>query len=589
MKIKNTLRKLLIFLLAPMMTVALITACGSDDNGMIVDPPNGNGNGDEEQTIVDIAQGNDDFSILVDLVVQADLVDVLATDVLTVFAPTNDAFEDLFETVNPDDLSQEDIIEILTFHVTEGSVLSTDFIAGDNAVDMLNEEQTLVQASAAGVLVNGFSTVISADIEASNGVIHAVDAVLLPSQFRDPSIVELALGDEEGRFDTLAGLVQDASGGGLELLLRLTYLPGYTAFAPTNDAFDALFEEIDPASLSDEELVGILTYHVAQGEAPILSTDLEAEQTVPTLANEEPVYVTASEEGVFVNGSAQVVIPDIEGANGVIHAVDEVLLPNLVNPVAGIVSKNYNLTTLLGLVAEREEILATLRDPEGEFTLFAPTNEAFEEIMDAVAELSDEEITDILLYHVLDARVLSGDLDSEQTVEALNGSTMDVTVDNGTVTINGSATVEVADLQGTNGVVHIVDEVLIPEEEEVSDATITINNIGAGAWEIVEIDGEGASGDTGEENPTLTLEAEKRYTIVNEGAAGHPLNLLDGEGDLLIGADSDGSLQDYEPANVQVSDDGETISFTLTGDLADWLSSYICSIHPAMEGEIIVN
>lgn len=462
MKTTSILRKLLIFVLAPMMTLALITACSDDDNGMIVDPPNGNGNGDEEQNIVQIAQGNDDFSILVDLIVEADLVDALSTDELTVFAPTNSAFEDLFETVDPDDLSQEDIIEILTFHVTAGTVLSSDFIAGDNAVEMLNEELTLVQAAATGVLINGYSNVSTPDITASNGVIHAVDAVLLPSQFREPSIVELALADEEGRFDTLASLVDGASGDGLELLLRLQYLQGYTAFAPTNEAFDNL--DVNVGDLTTDQLRGILTYHVIQDVegGPIFSTDLADQQTVPTLAQEEPVYVTVTDEGVFVNSTAQVVVPDIEGANGVIHAIDEVLLPNLAVPVTGIVSKNYNLSTLLGLVAEREEILQTLSDPEGEFTLFAPTNEAFEEALAAFPDLSDEDITDILTYHVIaGAAVQSGDLEDGQEAETFQGENITVSIEGDNVFIN-NAQVTTADLNGTNGVVHIIDAVLLP-------------------------------------------------------------------------------------------------------------------------------
>lgn len=562
--------------MAPVLSLALLTAC-SDDGPDIVDPINGDDpNGETDETIVDIAQGNEDFSILVDLVIDADLVDVLATEELTVFAPTNDAFETLFETVNPDDLTQEDIIEILTYHVTEGTILSNALDAQQD-VTMLNEERTLVQVNG-GVIINGSASVVQADVQASNGVIHAIDEVLLPSGFREASIVEVA--EDAGNYEQLLALVEDAG-----LTTTLQFTSGLTVFAPDDDAFDALFDAVDPSELSADDVMNILTYHVLT-DGPIFAGDLAPEQTVDALSG-EALYIVAENGDVTINWFASVQAADIEAANGVIHSIDAVLLPNAFQDITEIAIKNYNLTTLVDLLVEYD-LVETLQE-DGPYTVFAPTNDAFEEIMGAVAELTDEEIVDILLYHVLDLEVLSGDLEEEQTVEALNGSEMTIVVENGTVVINGSATVEVADLQGTNGVVHIVDEVLLPEEEAESDATITINNVGQSAWELVDIEGDGASGDIGEENAPITLEAERRYTFVNQGAANHPFQLRDGNGDVLIAANTDGSLQDYEPANVQISDDGETISFTLTGNLADWVATYNCAPHAAMEGDIIVN
>jgi transforming growth factor-beta-induced protein len=460
MKAPITLRTLLVFLLAPALSLMLFTACG-DDNGGVTDP--GNGNGDTDQNIVETAQDDDNFSILVELAIEADLVDVLANEELTLFAPTNAAFERLFEDVDRDALTQDDLVDILTYHATEGTTLSSEFIAGDNAVTMENDEQTLVQASAGGVLINGYSNVTEADINASNGVIHAVDEVLLPRAFREPSIVEVAMADEEGRFSTLASLVEGASGGGVELLLRLQFLPGYTAFAPTNEAFEAL--DVNVEDLPEEAVVGILTYHVTQGEAPIMSDQLEEAQEVPTLANAEPVYVTVTDEGVFVNRTAEVIEADIVGANGVIHAIDEVLLPNPLLPVTGVISKNYNLLNLLGVLNDYPELLATLSDEGEEYTVFAPNNEAIAEVQEDLGFMSDEEIEQILLYHVVPGRILAEDLEDGQSAETAQGSTIEVTIDGETVEIN-QATVVTADLEGSNGVVHIIDSVLMPPSDE---------------------------------------------------------------------------------------------------------------------------
>jgi transforming growth factor-beta-induced protein len=452
-----TFRRFLIFALAPLASLALLTAC-SDDEPSIIDPGNGNGNGNGngEQNLVEVASDDPRFSTLVELVSDAGLAETLATEELTIFAPTNDAFDELFAILDENniELTSEQLVAALTYHVTEGTIPSSALEAQQD-VEMLNEERTLVQASVAGVLINGRASVIEADITASNGVIHAIDTVILPTELRvaveGPSLVEIAA--EAGEFNTLLGLVEQ---GGLTTTLQ--FLGPYTAFAPNDDAFDALFAEVDPESLSEEQVAFILTYHVIVG-ATVLSTDLEPQQAVQA-ANEETLYITAGEQGVFVNGSTQVVTADLEASNGVIHVIEDVLLPNAFLPIAGIVAKNYDLTTLLGLVAEREEILNALSS-DGTFTVFAPTNEAFEDALAAFPNLTEEEITEILTYHVLTDIVLSGDLSDGQTAETLQGEEITVNIDGESVQINSSNVITV-DLAGTNGVVHIIDAVLVP-------------------------------------------------------------------------------------------------------------------------------
>ena len=448
----------MLLLLIPLFSITMLTACSDDDDGpTVVDPdPEPEPEPEPEPTLVDIASDDERFSTLVGIVSDLDLVETLSTEELTVFAPTNEAFDKISEVIP--DLSNEDLEQIVTYHLLAGTVLSGDLDAQQD-VEMLQGEVALVQASAAGVTINGFASVIEADLTASNGVIHAIDEVLLPKEFRvalqGPSLVEVA--EDAGNFETLLGLVDD-----LGLRTTLQHLGPYTAFAPTDEAFNNLFEVVDPATLTPEQLGFILTYHVLFGET--LSTDLEAQQAVPTVA-EEPVYITAGDEGVFVNGTAQVTQADItEPTNGVIHVVDTVLLPNAFNTVAGVVSKNYDLATLLSEVAERPEILEALSNPDADLTVFAPDNEAFGAALSAFPDLTAEQITDILTYHVLAAKVLSTDLEASQTVEALSGEALYVTVEDGSVSINNSATVTTADLEGNNGAVHVIDGVLLPNK-----------------------------------------------------------------------------------------------------------------------------
>jgi len=136
------------------------------------------------KSIVEIAVSNDDFSILVEALSKAELVDALSADgPFTVFAPTNDAFESLFNTLGVNgvsDLTKDQLTPILLYHVVSGNVMAASVKSGD--VSTLNKDAKLmVKASSDGVTINKKSNVVTTDITATNGVIHVVDAVLLPS------------------------------------------------------------------------------------------------------------------------------------------------------------------------------------------------------------------------------------------------------------------------------------------------------------------------------------------------------------------------------------------------------------------------
>jgi transforming growth factor-beta-induced protein len=233
----------------------------------------------------------------------------------------------------------------------------------------------------------------------------------------------------------------------------------FTVFAPNNSAFAAL-----PAgtleSLTEEQLTEILLYHVLG--ASVLSGDLAPEQAVETLSGEE-VFITTTGSGVQINGASNVFQADVIATNGVLHAVDTVLLPDAFNDVTGIVLKRYFLSTLVGAVVQTD-LLEALQNPEASYTVFAPTDEAFGNLPSGTLEsLTVDQLRNILLYHVVDTRILSTDLaDGTYELETLNGDSIEVVVSGGGITINGNATVTGADLNGTNGVIHTISNVLLP-------------------------------------------------------------------------------------------------------------------------------
>jgi uncharacterized surface protein with fasciclin (FAS1) repeats len=226
----------------------------------------------------------------------------------------------------------------------------------------------------------------------------------------------------------------------------------FTVFAPTDDAFDA-FEEENPgvlASLSKDELAGVLKYHVVGARA--LAADLKDEQVLMTLAG-SPVLVDTT-GGVKV-ADAEVTAADVVASNGVIHVIDKIILPPADDIVAtagaaGNFTKLAEALTAAGLVE-------TLQGP-GPFTVFAPTDAAFAKLASVP---SGDDLKNVLLYHVVSGAVGSGDLKAGMVSTLLEGKSVTVALTGG-VKINDS-NVTTANIITKNGVIHVVDTVLIPE------------------------------------------------------------------------------------------------------------------------------
>jgi transforming growth factor-beta-induced protein len=176
-------------------------------------------------------------------------------------------------------------------------------------------------------------------------------------------------------------------------------------------------------------------------------------------------------DDVTVNG-ASVTMADLEAQNGVVHVIDAVLLPPLPETVVDIVVESEAHTTLETAVVEAE--LAGALSAEGPFTVFAPTDAAFDALPDGtLADLLADptgELAEILQYHVVSGKVMSGDLTDGMKVETLQGDSIMIEIDGEDVTVNG-ASVTMADLEAQNGVVHVIDAVLLPPVET------NVNNI----------------------------------------------------------------------------------------------------------------
>jgi transforming growth factor-beta-induced protein len=284
----------------------------------------------ESKSIVDIAVEDGRFTTLVAAVQAAGLAETLSGEgPFTVFAPTDDAFaalpeETLNSLLQPENKQQ--LTDILLYHVVPGKVLAADVagLDGQMANTALEGKQIAVKDDMGNVTLNENVKVIITDIEAANGVIHVIDAVLLPpsdeAAMEKQDIVDTAVAD--GRFTTLVAAVQAAG-----LVDTLKGEGPFTVFAPTDDAFAALPAGTVESLLLPEnkqQLTDILTYHVVPGK--VMAADVTGLTEAPTVLGKD-IDVKVEDGKVFLNDNVQVIITDIETSNGVIHVIDAVLLP----------------------------------------------------------------------------------------------------------------------------------------------------------------------------------------------------------------------------------------------------------------------
>lgn len=261
-----------------------------------------------------------------------------------------------------------------------------------------------------------------------------------------------------------AGLVDDLQGEG-----------PFTVFAPDNDAFQALLDSNpDWNELSDiptATLTDVLLFHVVSGN--IMAGDL-TDRYVNTLAtgpNMEPLSLQVNVTGgVTFNGSAMPSTTDVEADNGVVHIIDEVMLPpNVVNLAAN----NPEFSSLVAALtrADLTTDYLSILNGEGPFTVFAPTNAAFAALLESdenwntLADIPVATLEAVLNYHVVNgANVQADQLTDGQTVTALGG-TFDIDLSNGAqinTTSGQTVDIVITDVQGTNGVVHAINTVLLP-------------------------------------------------------------------------------------------------------------------------------
>ncbi|MFN2116084.1 MAG: fasciclin domain-containing protein, partial [Candidatus Promineifilaceae bacterium] len=291
----------------------------------------------EEKSIVDIAVEDGRFTTLVAAVEAAGLAETLSGEgQFTVFAPTDDAFAALPEGTVESLLEDPEgaLKDILLYHVLDQAVPAAEIVNFEGA-ETVQGENVAIAVRDGEVVLNDSAKVVITDLKASNGIIHVIDAVILPPSMTEAEASEEAMAEEEmmdkksiaeiavedGRFTTLvaaldaAGLVDTLDGEG-----------EFTVFAPVDDAFAALPEGTVETLLEDPQgdLTNILLYHVVEGAIP--AETVVTLDSAPTLQGSD-VHITVTDDGVFLNDTVKVILTDVLASNGIIHVIDGVLIP----------------------------------------------------------------------------------------------------------------------------------------------------------------------------------------------------------------------------------------------------------------------
>lgn len=480
---KTLLASLLIFGLA---------ACGGDDDD---DPTSSPTPTPEPQTIVDVAVEAGTFTTLV-AALEATELDAVLDDpdaTFTVFAPTDAAFDLLgADTISALLADTDTLSNILLYHVISGSEVNAAaaISAAGSTVEMANGDSIGLWLDGEMLNVN-LSTVTTTNIMADNGIIHVIDAVLMPpADVGEPTmnIVETAVANDD--FETLVAAVTAA--GLVDTLSNEEAT--FTVFAPTDAAFERLGAANVEALLQDTDLLTeILTQHVVAASVNVPTAYSLIGSNATTVSGNE-IAISLTGENTLRFGGAEIEITDIHTTNGIIHVINTVVigdagLPQPMENIAEVATAAGSFTTLLTAL-EATGLDTVLANNEAEFTVFAPTDAAFEALGQSTIDgllANTDALTQILLYHVVSgATVLA---DAAGTVAASDNpfvTTANANMDRAALSFEDDnlvinlSNITAANVMASNGVIHVIDKVMLPPEVGETP-TMTIAEIASGS------------------------------------------------------------------------------------------------------------
>jgi transforming growth factor-beta-induced protein len=405
------------------------------------------------KTVVQTAQENGNFTKFIGALNTSGLTEKLnGSGPYTVFAPTDTAFAAMNQTLlNNLTKDNASLAKVLQYHIVPGKFMSSQ-LTQNMTLKTLEGSDLVVIKNQTGTYVNG-AKIVTKDVESSNGVIQAIDTVLVPQ-----TIVQTMMNTSS--LSTLTAAVQMAN-----LTDTLNGTGPFTVFAPTNSALanstyvNGLLAANDTANLTK-----LLTYHVVPYRV-VIGNDTNSSLLKSVEGSDLVMIVNAS--GTYING-AKVVTSNIICSNGVVNIIDQVLIPP--KTILETAMANGNLSKLAGAIAAAN--LTDTLNGTGPFTVFAPTDAAFnaldQSVLNRLTTSDKANLTKLLTYHVVPGMVMSFDM-KNGTLTTVEGEKLNVTVNGSNITV-GNVTVSTTDIITTNGVIHVIDKVLVPPSMNLTAA-----------------------------------------------------------------------------------------------------------------------
>ncbi len=496
----------------------------------------------QDQDIVDIAVADGRFTTLVAAVTAADLVDTLKGEgPFTVFAPTDDAFAALPAGTVEGLLGDiPALTNVLLYHVVSGAVPAETVVTLESATTVQGNDVSIAVTDA-GVVINDTVNVIITDIMASNGIIHVIDAVLLPpasgmsAEMEAQNMVEIRVAHFSPDTPAVDVFVDGAAAiEGLEFptITDWIQLPAGTyniAVAPAGAGIDAAaigpadfdlpagefitvaaIGSLEAGTLAPQVLIEdyneipegsarVGVFHAIE-DAPAVDVWAGGGVLIPSLAypgtvgNNDGFFIVDVPAGVYdilvaPAGATEPVVLELTATsleadtNYFVAAVgtlenpsvalaatspmmDDMMMEDdmMADTIVDIAIADGRFTTLVAAVTAAD--LAGTLSGEGPFTVFAPTDDAFAALPEGTVEglLADiPALTDILLYHVVDGAVLAETVVTLESATTLQGSDVSITVNDEGVFLNDDIQVIITDIEASNGVIHVIDGVLLPQ------------------------------------------------------------------------------------------------------------------------------
>ncbi|CAL1292127.1 unnamed protein product [Larinioides sclopetarius] len=406
-------------------------------------------------------------TVFVDYLNEAGLTERLRTpgEVITLFAPTNEAFEQLSpadqESLRVSLLERES--PFLLNHVVSGRKLHSKDFRGEQEVETLNNGAKLrINKYNHGMTTVNCAPMVRRDQQATNGIVHLIDKVLVPPPANGaPTLAEALFTDS--RFRELS-----------QMMLRSNYvneLRGggpFTIFAPDDEAFQSISpEEMDRITGDPEARLAVLKHHIIPHTVCLPAViDTHKMKSV----DGERLELSCNQSGVYVEG-AKVARDQIVGQNGVISVISKVLIPDRARSVMSLLVGRPQVSTFNRLL-KKSGVESYLNKPNITVTVFAPSNFAFNQMPEEEFSLLDEDqrkLEELMKHHVVVGRVKTDTVSDDQKVESVDGqNSLRLKVYRNEIGVE-SAIVEESDIEGQNGVIHIVNKVLTPPSHSIME------------------------------------------------------------------------------------------------------------------------